>query len=58
MSDKYRCTNVALHGLHPIIKSAAELRGMTLSAYIRAVAGETAKIEVNQRTIKVGYAKN
>ena len=53
MRDKYGPTFLYLHEYREVIKSAAELRGLTVSAYVRLTCGEAAR-----RDLAFGSAKN
>ena len=53
----YRPMLIYAHDYHEVIKSAAELRGLTVSAYVRLTSGEQARIEVNQRVMRVDNAQ-
>ena len=51
--DQYGRIQIYLHDYRDLIRSAAKLRGQTVSAYIRNVVGENARIEVNQKSVRI-----
>ena len=58
MRDKYGPTFLYLHGYREVIKSAAELRGMSVSQYVRLTCGEAAKREVSLKVLRIANASD
>jgi len=54
----YRPMLIYAHDYREVIKSAAALRGLTVSAYVRLTSGEQAQIEVNQRVMRIDNASD
>ena len=59
MSKKdYSPAVIYFHDTLEVVRAAAELRGLTMSAYVRLTSGEQARIEVNQRVMRIDNASD